>query len=173
MSLATTIRRAIDGLYRPPFTRIFSPTVFRYAACGVLTLGVDAVCYTLIYHLIVAERFIDLGITVVSPYIASLALVFPITTLTGFWLHRNVSFASAPVPASGMGSAAGRPKVAWQLLRYLLSIGGALLFNYLCMKLLVEVYGFWPTPSKVVTSLLTALYSYLAARYFTFRGRLR
>ena len=54
--------------------------------------------------------------------------------------------------------------------RYALSVGGAVLLNYLCMKLFVEVFDIWPTPAKLVTSALSALYSFLAARYFTFRG---
>jgi len=51
-----------------------------------------------------------------------------------------------------------------------LSVAGAILLNYLCMKLFVEVVGIWPTPAKLATSLLSAAYSFLAARYFTFRG---
>ena len=56
------------------------------------------------------------------------------------------------------------------MLRYALSVAGAILLNYLCMKLFVEVVGIWPTPAKLATSLLSAAYSFLAARYFTFRG---
>jgi putative flippase GtrA len=37
------------------------------------------------------------------------------------------------------------------------------------MKLLVEHLGLWPTPAKVITTAVTALYSYLAGRYFVFR----
>ena len=31
------------------------------------------------------------------------------------------------------------------------------------------VCGVWPTPAKMVTTLLTTVYSFLAAKYFTFR----
>ncbi len=155
------IGRLIDLCYLPPLRRIFPPTVFRYAACGGITLAVDAICYALIFHLVVAGRFFDLGFVTVSPPIASLILVFPITFLTGFWLNRHVVFASP-------GAVARRP--APQFFRYALSVGGAILLNYACMKLLVEACGLWPTPSKITTSLISALYSYAAARYFTFRG---
>ena len=37
------------------------------------------------------------------------------------------------------------------------------------MKLLVELCGIWPTPSKVLTNVITVIYSYLTAKYFTFR----
>lgn len=157
MSLARFIRRAIDLFYWRPLARVVSPTLFRYAACGALTLAVDAAAYAFIYHFILAGRFVDLGWIVVSPHIASLALVFPITFFTGFWLNRYVAFRVFPVATSR------------QLGRYLLSVAGSILLNYVCMKLLVERAGLWPTPAKCVTSLAVALYSYLAARYYTFR----
>ena len=104
------------------------------------------------------SRYFDLGFVVMSPHIASLVLVFPITFFTGFWLNRYVAFRTLPV-------AAGK-----QLGRYLLTVVGSILLNYACMKFLVEVCGLWPTPSKCITSLAVALYSYLAARYYTFKG---
>lgn len=51
-----------------------------------------------------------------------------------------------------------------------MTVVGSILLNYACMKFLVEVCGLWPTPSKCITSLAVALYSYLAARYYTFKG---
>ena len=131
---------------------------FPLRACGAITLSVDAVSYALIYHFLVAGRYFDLGFVVMSPHIASLVLVFPITFFTGFWLNRYVAFRTLPV-------AAGK-----QLGRYLLTVVGSILLNYACMKFLVEVCGLWPTPSKCITSLAVALYSYLAARYYTFKG---
>ena len=101
---------------------------------------------------------VDLGFVYMSAPIASLFLVFPITFFTGFWLNRNVAFRASPLGTRT------------QLLRYALSVAGAILLNYLCMKLFVEVVGIWPTPAKLATSLLSAAYSFLAARYFTFRG---
>ncbi len=155
--LADLIRRVIDCFYVRPWSEWVSPTLFRYAACGGLNLALDAVWYAIIYHWIVAERFVNLGFVVISPHILSLAMVFPITLFNGFWLNRHVAFRTSPV---GTGR---------QLVRYLLTVVGSIAVNYLCMKLLVEAAGVWPTPSKVLTSLITALYSYLAARYFAFR----
>lgn len=95
----------------------------------------------------------------VSPHILSLAIVFPITFFTGFWLNRNVAFRTVNV--------SGRR----QLMRYLLTVAGSILLNYVCMKLLVEQAGLWATPSKVVTTLICTMYSYLAGRYYTFADR--
>ena len=158
MTFALILRRAIDWFYRRPFSCVISETVFRYGACGAITLSVDAVSYALIYHFLVAGRYFDLGFVVMSPHIASLVLVFPITFFTGFWLNRYVAFRTLPV-------AAGK-----QLGRYLLTVVGSILLNYACMKFLVEVCGLWPTPSKCITSLAVALYSYLAARLLYVQG---
>lgn len=158
MRTAERIGRAIDLFYQWPFDRIFSREVFRYAVCGGSNMVSDAVLYYLIYHYVVAERFLNLGFVVVSPHIASLAVVFPFTLLIGFWLNRHVAFRST------------RRKTRTQLLRYLLSVGGAIVLNYLCMKFFVEILHFWPTPSKLLTTVISALYSYAAARYYTFRS---
>ena len=116
----------------------------------------DAVWYFVIYHFIVCKQFVDLGFVVISPQIMSLIIVFPITFLTGFWLNRNVAFRVA------------HSQRERQLVRYLLSVVGSILLNYVCMKLLVEWCGVWPTPAKVLTTTFCAVYSYLMGRYFTF-----
>ena len=158
-SLVPVITRLIDAFYWRRLEGIVSRQLFRYAFCGGLNLLLDAVWYFLIYHFLIGEgRFIDLGFVYMSAPIASLFLVFPITFFTGFWLNRHVAFRTSPL------------RTRTQLLRYALSVAGAILLNYLCMKLFVDVVGIWPTPAKLITSGLSAIYSFLAARYFTFRG---
>ena len=161
MQLAQAIGRLIDFFYVRPFTGIMSKQMFRYAACGGGNMLLDLVWYFLIYHYVVAERYIDLGVVVMSPHVASLVVVFPITFLTGFWLNRNVAFCATEV-----GS--GR-----QLLKYALSVVGSILLNYICIKLFVEVYNIWPTPAKGLTTAVWVIYSYLASRYFVFAGKKR
>ena len=56
MTFALILRRAIDWFYRRPFSCVISETVFRYGACGAITLSVDEVSYALIYHFLVAGR---------------------------------------------------------------------------------------------------------------------
>ena len=57
-----------------------------------------------------------------------------------------------------------------QLFRYLISVLGSVLLNYLLLKFFVEAVHLYPTPSQAVTSLLIIGYSYLMQKYFTFRG---
>lgn len=158
MSLAEGIIRLIDRFYLPPVAALIPRQTFRYAVCGCATyLAFDPVCYFLIYNYVVAHRFFDLGVVVLSPHIAAMLLVFPFTFFCGFWLNRNVTFRNSPVRTHA------------QLLRYLLSIVGSIGLTYVGMKFFVELCGLWPTPAKVVTTLATTVYSYLAAKYFTFR----
>lgn len=158
MKLATLITRLVDWCYFRPLHHLLPLQTFRYAVCGGANMVLDAAWYFVIYHFVVAERFFDLGVVVVSPHIASLAVVFPITFFNGFWLNRHVAFQRSPL------------RTTTQLVRYALSIGGSIVLTYVGLKFFVEVCGFWPTPSKLLTTLLTAIYSYLVAKYYTFRG---
>lgn len=157
MHLARIISRIIDSLYIKPVAAIIPQQLWRYGVCGVTNMALDSVWYFVIYHFIVCKQFIDLGFVVVSPHIASLIVVFPITFFTGFWLNRNVAFHTSPTP---------RGKQLW---RYALSVAGAILLNYLSMKILVEVCNLWPTPSKIVTTVISSVYSFLMAKFYTFR----
>lgn len=157
MRFAEKIGAFIDLFYIKPFSAFVSSTIFRYAACGGMNMVLDLMWYFLIYHYVVAERFFDLGFVVVSPHIASLCVVFPITFFTGFWLNRNVAFRATEF---GQG---------WQLVKYTLTVVGSLAVNYICMKLFVEACDIWPTPAKALTTAVSVVYSYLAGRYFTFK----
>ncbi len=146
----------IDWLYLPLFSRLFPREMFGYALCGTANMALDTLWYFVIYHYIVAQRFIDLGFVVISPYIASLIIVFPITFFTGFWLNRNVAFRVTEYSRNR------------QLCRYALSVMGSLLLNYVCMKLFVEYLDIWPTPSKMLTTVVSVCYSFLMAKFYTF-----
>lgn len=157
MSIAYRISTAIDSLYIKALEPIISRQFFRYGVCGAINMLLDAMWYFAIFHFVVANRFIDVGFVVISPHIASLIIVFPITFITGFLLNRYVAFQVMAYRSRG------------QLIRYAISVGGAILLNYVLMKLFVEHCNLWPTPSKVLTTIISSLYSFLAAKYFTFR----
>lgn len=157
MGVAQRIIRLVDVLYIKPLHSLISRNMFAYGLCGASNMVLDTLWYYVIYHYIIAERFIDLSFVVVSPHIASLILVFPITFFTGFWLNRNIAFRVTEFSSRR------------QLIRYTLSVIGSILINYACMKLFVEQLNIWPTPSKILTTIISVAYSYLIGKYYTFR----
>lgn len=157
MRVAQRIIRLVDMLYIKPLHSLISRNMFAYGICGASNMVLDTLWYFVIYHYIIAERFIDLSFVVVSPHIASLILVFPITFFTGFWLNRNIAFRVTEFSSRR------------QLIRYTLSVIGSILINYACMKLFVEQLNIWPTPSKILTTIISVAYSYLIGKYYTFR----
>ena len=156
MTLQSLITKVIDLFYIPVVERFVPRQIFRYGACGAINMTLDAIWYFLIYHFVVAKQFVDLGFVVIWPHILSLVIVFPITFFTGFWLNRYVAFRATHI--SGYK----------QLARYLLTVLGAIAINYISMKLLVEHAHIWATPSKLLTTVISTVYSYLVGRYYTF-----
>lgn len=156
MRLSEVIVRCVDRLYIRPVAPLVPLQIFRYALCGGLNLLFGWVCYFVIYQFVIAKSFVDLGFVTLSPHVAALLLVFPLTFAAGFWLNSRVAFRRSPL------------RTRTQLFRYALSVAGSVVVNYACLKLFVECFGIWATPSQMLASLITMAYSYLAAKYFTF-----
>lgn len=157
VGLAEAITRAINYLYVKPLRRIVPCETFRYAVCGGLNLVLGWIIYTLVFRYVIAGRYLDLGFVVMSPHIATLFIQFPVTFLTGFWLNRNVTFSLSTLSGGT------------QLFRYVLQNAGAFLLSYLLMKLFVEAVHLYAPLAKPVTDAVVVVYSYLTARFFTFR----
>lgn len=125
----------------------------------------DWVLYFLIYNFVIGHELIHLQFTIyhlqfsqaITPHIATLCIVFPITLLTGFWLQKYVTFTQSNLHG------------ARQLMRYIFIVGVNLAINYFGLKLCVETFGWYPTPSKMVITLVTVAVSYLGQKYYTFR----
>lgn len=160
MSFAQLLTHAIDLFYVRPVTSILPRQTFRYAACGALTMALDPLWYALFYNFVFDRMNLDLCFVVISPHVAALILVFPITFFTGFWLNSHVAFRSSPLTTRT------------QLFRYALSVVGSILLTYAGVKFFVEVCGIWPTPSKFLTNIITVIYSFLVAKSFVFRRAL-
>ncbi len=156
--LADEITRAIDLFYVRPVATFVPREVFRYAACGGANVLLGWVLYYAIYNFLLRQQPVDLSVTLVSAHVAAMLLCFPFTFLVGFWLNRHVAFRASALPSGA------------QLVRYGLSVVGSVAVNYLCLKLFVDACGFWATPSQMLATGVTTLYSFLAAKYFTFRA---
>ena len=158
--LAQIITKIIDFFYIP-FRKIMSEQLFRYAACGGGNLVLDWVLYFVIYNFVIGHENIAVSFLsfeqVMTPHIATLCIVFPITLLTGFWLQKFVTFTQSELNS-------------WrQLGRYILIVAVNLGINYFGLKLCVESLGWYPTPSKMLITIITVAISYLGQKYFTFR----
>ena len=160
--LAQIITKIIDFFYRP-FEKWISKQLFRYAACGGGNLVLDWVLYFITYNFVVGHDLVyyQLPITnyqlCLTPHIAALCIVFPITLLTGFWLQKYVTFTCAKLHGIR------------QLGRYTMIVVINLAINYYGLKLCVETLGWYPTPSKIVITLFTVIISYFGQKYYTFK----
>jgi len=164
--LAQIITKIIDFFYKP-FRNIMSEQLFRYAACGGGNMVLDWVLYFLIYNFVIGHELVYLHFShhelCITPHIATLCIVFPITLLTGFWLQKYVTFKPSEFARQYSGKR--------QLARYILIVAVNLAINYFGLKLCVETFGWYPTPSKMFITLITVVVSYLGQKYYTFRTK--
>lgn len=162
--LAQIITKIIDFFYIP-FKKWMPEQLFRYAACGGGNLVLDWVLYFLIYNFVIGHELVNLQFTIynlqfaqaITPHIATLCIVFPITLLTGFWLQKYVTFTGSTLHG------------ARQLVRYISIVAINLAINYFGLKLCVEGWGWYPTPSKMVITTMTVVISYFGNKYYSFR----
>lgn len=150
------ISNIIDFFY-PPFKHFVSLQFFRYGVSGAANLVFDWVLYFLTYNFILRKQIVNLGFMSISPHIAALLIVFPITLFTGFLLQKYVTFTASDLR--------GRQ----QLVRYMAVVGVNLLVNYFGLKLLVEVLHIYPTPSKMIVTVICTIFSYFSQKKFTFK----
>ena len=168
--LAEIITEIIDFFYKP-FRNIMSEQLFRYAACGGGNMVLDWVLYFLIYNFVIGHELVRIQFSVfsfqfsqaITPHIATLCIVFPITLLTGFWLQKYVTFKPSEFARQYSGKR--------QLARYILIVAINLAINYFGLKVCVENFGWYPTPSKMFITLITVVVSYLGQKYYTFRTK--
>jgi putative flippase GtrA len=113
--------------------------------------------YFFTYNFILKYRLVDIGPIAISPHIASLVIIFPATTISGFLLQKYVTFTASDL----------RGHV--QLIRYFMVILTNLLINYAGLKMLVDGLHFYPTPSKMIITIVTIICSYIGQNKFTFK----
>lgn len=146
----------VDFTYGP-FQKYLPRETFRYAATGGMNTAFDIILYFIFYNFIFDQQVFDLGFIAMGAHIAAFVFVFPITFTTGFLLAKYVTFTQSVL------------KGKIQLFRYGISVGGSILLNYLLLKLFVEGFGWWATVSKIATTFIVIIYSYIIQKYFTFK----
>ncbi|MDR3651775.1 MAG: GtrA family protein [Paludibacter sp.] len=156
ISVGRHICIVIDFFY-PPFRKYMTLQFFRYGISGVANMIFDWILYFTIYHFALRQHMLSFGFMTFSSHIAALFLTFPITLFTGFLLQKYVTFTSSEL----------RGKV--QLFRYSIVVFTNLLLNYLGLKLLVDIIGLFPTPSKMIVTIFTTMFSYFSQKKYTFK----
>lgn len=146
----------LDRLY-PPFRGFMNPMSFRYAACGGSNTAFDIVLFYIAYNFIFQKAPLQLPFLTISPHIAAFLLSFCVTFPIGFCLNRYIVFRDSVI--------AGRI----QLFRYSLTVALSLVLNYIVLKFLVEMMGWYPTLAKIAATAIAIIFSYLSQSYFTFR----
>jgi putative flippase GtrA len=103
------------------------------------------------------EEYFELGFLTFTSSDRSLFLVYPITLISGFLLNKYITFTTSNL------------KSAVQLKRYVMVSIGSLFMVYLLMKLFVDVFGIYPTPAKILTTVVAVIYSYILQNRFSFK----
>lgn len=157
-SIGQFITALVDFFY-PPFRKYLSLRLFRYAVTGAANLVFDWVLFFMTYHYILQKNMLHIGPITFSSHIASMLLVFPITFTSGFLLQKYVTFSASEI------------KGRVQLIRYMSVVVANLLINYLGLKLLVDFVHIFATPSKMIITVITVIFSYMSQKKYTFRIR--
>ncbi|SEH05285.1 GtrA-like protein [Candidatus Venteria ishoeyi] len=122
-----------------------------------MNTALDIFLFFVFYNFLLEKETVELGFIAISPHIAAFLMSFSITFPTGFILAKFISF-----PGSYL-----RKRI--QLSRYGLTVLGNIVLNYFFLKLFVEEFGWYPTPSKIITTIIGILFSYVSQKHFTFK----
>lgn len=147
----------LDFFY-PLFRRLMPLQTYHYAACGGTNTFLSLFIYFVSYNFILKKQILHLGFIAFQPHIAALFIAFIFTFPVGFYLSMYVIF---------QGSYLKR-KV--QLFRYFIVILGCMVINYICLKIFVEIFGWYPTPSQFLTTGIVILFNYFSQRNFSFKS---
>jgi putative flippase GtrA len=148
----------IDFFYKP-FKKVMPLQTFRYAAAGGFNTLFDITLFSLSYHYIFKKQDVHIASITLSPHIAALFFAFCFSLPSGFYLNRYIVFQQ-----SGL-------KSHHQLMRYILVVLVCVLLNFLFLKLFVDYFGWYATPSKILTTVLVIVFSYTSQTYYFFRAK--
>ena len=148
----------IDAFY-PLFKKIMPLQTFRYAACGGGNTALNIIIYFVSYNFVLKKEIFHLPFVAISPHIAAFIIAFFITFPIGYYLNMFVVFDGSYL----------RKRI--QLFRYFLVVLICIFLNYIFLKLFVERFEWYPTPSMIVTTAIVIVFSYLSQRNFSFKQK--
>lgn len=157
-SIRNIILKTVDFFYSP-FRRFVPLSTFRYAACGGANMVLDIALFALSYNFFYHKHDVNIGFYTLSAPTASLLTASFVSFFTGFYLSRYVVFPESVVR--------GRT----QLIRYFLIVVVCFFLNYIFLWFFINYLGWYPTPSKIVTTVFVVVFSYLSQTYFSFKTK--
>lgn len=144
-------------LFYPLFQKMMPLQTFRYAACGGFNTCLDITLFFISYNYILQKQPVHFGFLTIGAHIAAFLIWFCVTFPIGFYLSRYVVFQATSVAKRE------------QLGKYFMVVLGCLFLNYGFLKLFVDVLHWYPTPSKLITTLFVVAFSYVSQKHFTFK----
>jgi putative flippase GtrA len=100
---------------------------------------------------------LHIGSIAISSHVAAFFIAFCITFPIGFYLSMFVVFQGSYL----------RKRI--QLVRYFAVALVCIFLNYVLLKLFVDSWGWYPTPSLMLTALIVITFSYLSQKHFSFK----
>ena len=155
------VRRGILSVidfFHPLFKSIMPLQTYRYAACGGSNTLLNIFIFFIAHNFIFQKQVWHIGSIAISSHIAAFIVAFCITFPIGFYLSMYVVFQGSYL----------RRRI--QLLRYFLVAMGCILLNYIFLKLFVDVLGWYPTPSMILTTAIVIAFSYFSQKNFSFKN---
>ena len=146
----------IDFFY-PPFKKIFPLQTFRYAVCGGTNMLVDITLFYISFNFILQKQVLHLGSVAIKPYNVALVMAFCVSFPLGFLLNKYIVFNTSYL----------RGHI--QLFRYVLIVIINLMLNYAILNVMVQIFHFYPTISKIFATVIIVTFSFLSQKHFTFR----
>lgn len=150
------ILKTVDIFY-PFFRKFMTLQTFRYAACGGFNTFLDISLFFISYNYILFKQPVQLSSLTIGSHIASFLMSFIVTFPIGFYLSRYVVFQETTVAKRA------------QLGKYFMVVSGCLILNYFFLKIFVDLLKWYPTPSKMITTIFVVAFSYFSQKNFTFK----
>ncbi len=158
--MLSQVRHIILGIidfFHKPFARFINKQTFRYLACGGGNTVLDITIFAIFYNFVFDKEPVHvLGLSI-APYIAAFIVSFSISFPNGFILSKYIVFQESNL------------KGRIQLFRYAVLVSMCILLNYVFLKIFVEWCDIYPTPAKILTTIIVAVFSYISQRNFTFK----
>jgi putative flippase GtrA len=154
--IRTIILNLVDFFY-PPFKPFMPLQTYRYAACGGGNTAFNILVFFITHNFILQNKVLHIGSIAISSHVASFLIAFCITFPIGFYLSMYVVFHGSYL----------RRRI--QLVRYFAVALACIFLNYIFLKLFVDTWGWYPTPSMILTTVIVVIFSYLSQKHFSFK----